>query len=303
MAEKEPMIVIKKITIEEAGAHGGAWKVAFADFMTALMSFFLVMWLIASASPEQKKAVADYFSTPSVIEYQFSAFGVELSLEKLFLDLLNEPLKFFQGFVQPADRTPNIMDMGLKKVTMAYMADHLGDMAQNVTVNGDSVYFEIPDYYLFKPGTVEPVANFADVVEKIRTITTGLEYANVTIDSKLYHQSVQDQKPATAEQVATQRVDGLMKAIQLGLEHNTVQITGRVVVERATKIPLDGSKPPGSFKFSIVQRTDLPDAPTKKLSDGLFGKGDPDKSVYDNFVKKLTEKKAAKAAEEAEAAH
>jgi chemotaxis protein MotB len=294
MAEKEPMIVIKKITIEEAGAHGGAWKVAFADFMTALMSFFLVMWLIASASPEQKKAVADYFSTPSVIEYQFSAFGVELSLEKLFLDLLNEPLKFFQGFVQPADKTPNIMDMGLKKVTMAYMADHLGDMAKNVTVNSDSVYFEIPDYFLFKPGTAEPVANFAEVLEKIKAITTGLDYANVTIDSLLYHQSVADGRPSTAETIATQRIDGMMKAIQLGLEHSTTQITGRIVVERATKIPLDGSRPAGSFKFAIVERTDLPDAPKKKLSDGLFGKGDPDKSVYDNFVKKLTDKKETK---------
>jgi chemotaxis protein MotB len=291
MAEKEPMIVIKKITIEEAGAHGGAWKVAFADFMTALMSFFLVMWLLASANPEQKKAVADYFSTPSVIEYQFSAFGTELSLEKLFLDLISEPLKFFQGFVQPADRTPNIMDMGLKKVTMAYMADNMGEMAENVTVNSDSVYFEIPDYHLFLPGTAEPVGNFSDVIARITTITKGLEYATVTVDSILFHQSVADGSPATAEKVATQRVDGILKAIQLVLEHETVQVTGRIIVERAKQVPLDGTPPAGRFKFAIVQRTDLPDAPKKKLSDGLFGKGDPDKSVYDNFVKKLTTKK------------
>lgn len=40
MAEKEPIIVIKKITNVEAGGHGGSWKVAFADFMTAMMAFF-----------------------------------------------------------------------------------------------------------------------------------------------------------------------------------------------------------------------------------------------------------------------
>ena len=97
MAEKEPMIVIKKVTVNEAGHHGGAWKVAFADFMTALMAFFLVMWLV-SQSEEVKKNVADYFSTPSIIEYNFSNYGVELTLEKLFLDLVNEPLKFFQTF-------------------------------------------------------------------------------------------------------------------------------------------------------------------------------------------------------------
>ena len=57
--------------------------------MTAMMSFFLVMWLISSASEEEKKAISDYFSTPSVIEYQFQNFGAEMTLEKLFLDLVN----------------------------------------------------------------------------------------------------------------------------------------------------------------------------------------------------------------------
>ena len=67
MAEKKPIIVVKKITVNEAGHHGGSWKVAFADFMTAMMAFFLVMWL-TNQSEEVKKSVAEYFSTPSVIE-------------------------------------------------------------------------------------------------------------------------------------------------------------------------------------------------------------------------------------------
>ncbi|MBC7370261.1 MAG: chemotaxis protein MotB, partial [Bdellovibrionaceae bacterium] len=46
MAEKKQTIVIKKITIVAGGGHGGSWKVALADFMTALMAFFLVMWLL-----------------------------------------------------------------------------------------------------------------------------------------------------------------------------------------------------------------------------------------------------------------
>ena len=65
MAEKKAMIVIKKITVVAGGAHGGAWKVAFADFMTAMMAFFLVMWLLATQSEQTKKAVSDYFSTPT----------------------------------------------------------------------------------------------------------------------------------------------------------------------------------------------------------------------------------------------
>ena len=48
------------------GHHGGAWKVAYADFVTAMMAFFLVMWLVAAATPEQRAAVFEYFKNPSM---------------------------------------------------------------------------------------------------------------------------------------------------------------------------------------------------------------------------------------------
>ncbi|MCX7977737.1 MAG: chemotaxis protein MotB, partial [Bdellovibrionaceae bacterium] len=99
MPEKKGTTVIKKITVVAGGGHGGSWKVALADFMTAMMAFFLVMWLLGQ-SEETKKAVSDYFSTPSIIEYNFQNFGAELTLEKLFLDLLNEPLKAIQSFME-----------------------------------------------------------------------------------------------------------------------------------------------------------------------------------------------------------
>ncbi len=121
--KKGATIVIKKI-YNSAGHHGGSWKVALADFMTALMAFFLVMWLLAT-SAESKKAVSDYFSTPSLIEYNFQNFGVEITLEKLFLDLINEPMKAFQQFMEPMDKTPNLLDMGSQKVVAAFMADQM----------------------------------------------------------------------------------------------------------------------------------------------------------------------------------
>jgi len=65
MAEKNVTIVIKKKKGGgHAAAHGGAWKVAFADFMTAMMCFFLVMWLMGS-DEEVKQAVTHYFNNPS----------------------------------------------------------------------------------------------------------------------------------------------------------------------------------------------------------------------------------------------
>jgi chemotaxis protein MotB len=62
MAELEQPIIIKKIIKNEGGHHGGAWKVAYADFVTAMMAFFLLLWLLSSASDGQLSGLADYFS-------------------------------------------------------------------------------------------------------------------------------------------------------------------------------------------------------------------------------------------------
>jgi chemotaxis protein MotB len=62
--DKGVTIVIKKIQGGTAGAHGGAWKVAYADFVTAMMAFFLVMWLLG-ADEETKQAIAHYFNHPN----------------------------------------------------------------------------------------------------------------------------------------------------------------------------------------------------------------------------------------------
>ena len=57
-------IIVKRVKKIAAGHHGGAWKIAFADFAVAMMAFFLVMWLMSSATPEQKKAISGYFQDP-----------------------------------------------------------------------------------------------------------------------------------------------------------------------------------------------------------------------------------------------
>jgi chemotaxis protein MotB len=60
-----PIIIVKK-KINAAGHHGGAWKVAYADFVTAMMAFFMVMWLVASLNKEQRAAMFQYFNNPSM---------------------------------------------------------------------------------------------------------------------------------------------------------------------------------------------------------------------------------------------
>ena len=67
--EPEPRpIIVKKIIAEgHGGHHGGAWKVAYADFVTAMMAFFLLMWILGATTEKQRKGIADYF-TPTMIQ-------------------------------------------------------------------------------------------------------------------------------------------------------------------------------------------------------------------------------------------
>ena len=70
-------IVIKKIKkVSGGGHHGGAWKVAYADFVTAMMAFFLLMWLINTTSPQQKRGIADYFAPASVSQSTSGTGGI-----------------------------------------------------------------------------------------------------------------------------------------------------------------------------------------------------------------------------------
>ncbi len=74
-AKQPPKIIVKKVYIEGGGGHhGGAWKVAYADFVTAMMAFFLLMWLLGATSEKQRKALADYFA-PTLIEFKQNSAG------------------------------------------------------------------------------------------------------------------------------------------------------------------------------------------------------------------------------------
>jgi chemotaxis protein MotB len=64
--DKRPLIIVKRYRRVEGGHHGGAWKIAYADFVTAMMAFFLVMWLVAAVSKQERAAIFEYFKNPSM---------------------------------------------------------------------------------------------------------------------------------------------------------------------------------------------------------------------------------------------
>src|SRR5215813_1688004 len=72
----QPIIRKKKKRGGDDGHHGGAWKIAYADFVTAMMAFFLLMWLINVTSPEQKTGIAEYFNPITVSQRTAGSGGV-----------------------------------------------------------------------------------------------------------------------------------------------------------------------------------------------------------------------------------
>ena len=68
MADQNRPIVVKRVKKGAHGAHGGSWKVAYADFMTAMMAFFLLMWILQTATKEQKAGIAQYFTTGTIMD-------------------------------------------------------------------------------------------------------------------------------------------------------------------------------------------------------------------------------------------
>jgi chemotaxis protein MotB len=70
MAAIKPTIVVKKVKKGHGGHHGGAWKIAYADFVTAMMAFFLLMWLLSSTSKAKLEGIAEYFKTPMKVAMQ-----------------------------------------------------------------------------------------------------------------------------------------------------------------------------------------------------------------------------------------
>jgi chemotaxis protein MotB len=69
------IIIVKKEEIIEAASHGGAWKIAYADFVTAMMAFFLLMWLINSTTEDQRRGIADYFTPSNAWSHASSGSG------------------------------------------------------------------------------------------------------------------------------------------------------------------------------------------------------------------------------------
>ncbi len=110
--EKRP-IVIKRIKKVAGGHHGGAWKIAYADFVTAMMAFFLLMWLLGSTTKGDLKGISEYFNTPLRIAF----FGGEGSGDSSsIIKGGGSDITKSEGQVKDGDVPPEIKKINLNKI-------------------------------------------------------------------------------------------------------------------------------------------------------------------------------------------
>ncbi len=174
MADDKAPIIIKRINKGHAGAHGGAWKVAFADFMTAMMAFFLVMWLMG-ADEETKAAIADYFTTATIFKGGSDSLGKIGSTPNSSYSVLNgQEGGFDQADVTEAAR-PRPVYLQEHKVLSKLVEELFDGNSFSADYNSEYLKFAIPGNVVFQFGSTEISYEGKNYLKKLSDIFRDYE--------------------------------------------------------------------------------------------------------------------------------
>jgi chemotaxis protein MotB len=154
MADEKGTIVVKKIKKGHAGAHGGAWKVAYADFVTAMMCFFLVMWLMG-ADEATKKAIADYFTTATIFKGGADSLGQSGKTPNTSNSIFAGGEGQFDEKEISEPARPRPVFLQEHKVLSKLVTELFDGNAFSEDFNSDYLKFAIPGNVLFQFGSTE----------------------------------------------------------------------------------------------------------------------------------------------------
>ncbi|GAB4270226.1 MAG: flagellar motor protein MotB [Pararhodobacter sp.] len=183
--EAAPVIIKRKKVVAGGGHHGGAWKVAYADFVTAMMAFFLMMWLLGATTESQRRGLADYFN-PSIPVHRISSGGegmfggtdIETQAEmgpatpdQIVAEQGDESAREVASF---EDIEQRLMGLGGES---AVLDDALRHVITRLTDEGLVIeLFDLPDTPLFDgdSDTPQPVlVVLVDVIAQVFSMTTN----------------------------------------------------------------------------------------------------------------------------------
>ncbi len=161
-----PVIIVRKRKKHKHGHHGGSWKIAYADFMTAMMAFFLVMWLLSSSTPLQREQIADYFKMPLKMAM---GKGDKASLSSSVIpgggdDFMKQDGEVFKQTLTRLDRQKNAQNLRRaheKLESLIHNDPRLSDFQSNLrlSLTDDGLLIQIIDTQerpMFKVGSKTP---------------------------------------------------------------------------------------------------------------------------------------------------
>ena len=198
-----PVIIKKKKVVGGDGHHGGAWKVAYADFVTAMMAFFLLMWLLNATTEKQRKGIADYFSPAIPISRVSGGGDGDFGGDSVFAE--DELPQNGTGATNrhPTEANQSRGEMGVSAEGTAgsdaqdQESAALKELAEALTARaGESTVsramnqhivtrvtdeglvvelFDLPDAQLFDEGTNEPTLLMTELVDLIGSVAQMVE--------------------------------------------------------------------------------------------------------------------------------
>lgn len=177
MEERQQPIIIKKGKKKHDAAHGGAWKVAYADFVTAMMAFFLVMWLLAMVAPQKRAAMAEYFRDYSIFKESGRSFMDKTS------QVLRQPDSGFQESPQnttKAGGAGKLSSENLVSKLKTAIDDKLKSVKNQVLVDiiEGGVRVQIIDNegsMMFPLGSAEPTEKAKEILRLVTANIANLE--------------------------------------------------------------------------------------------------------------------------------
>jgi len=201
-----PVIIKRKKVVAGHGHHGGAWKVAFADFATAMMAFFLMMWLLGATSESQRKGLADYFN-PSIPIHRISSGGEGLfggesiqSPSQSGNDIATEEM---QEAGEGSAEAEALEDVATRIAAMsgesAILQEALRHVLTRVTDEGLVIeIFDLPGAPLFQQDTAAPMPVLQVIADVMAQVIPMVTNPLAVVGHTRQHSVVQSGDPAWA---------------------------------------------------------------------------------------------------------
>jgi len=279
---KPTTVIVKRVKKGDHGHHGGAWKIAYADFVTAMMAFFLMLWLLGSLSEAKKMGLSRFFSSPSAM---VSSAGTNSSV----LDFTGEPRPESEFDPDPNDPAEGQEELPLDELllklkeqieTSEAFKDYQDQLQLEITVEGLRIQMmDDEERPMFDVGSPK-LRSYADEMlqtmgKTIATVPNRVSIAGHT-DARTYRSGRTDY---SNWELSADRANAARRAMAQSLP---VDVKFGRIVGLADSVPYDREDPfnPANRRISIV----VLNAATERaigLREGLETKADRDTQAPD----------------------